>query len=426
MSVFVQPIYTQTVGAGGAASISFNNIPQGFTDLKLVMSVRGSNALANAYGIIGMNGAVSNQGTYIVFNGSVSSGAFTSFFYYTPSEQTANTFGVTEIYIPNYTSGNYKQLIIDSASEANSTAGYMNLQSVSTSFTGPITSLTLSGNGGTFLQHSTFTLYGVSSHFDVAAPLAPTIGAVTDRAGFASVAFTPAANDGADSYVVTSNPSGSTTYGALSPIITPATLDTSYTYQVAAVNSKGTSVSAASSALTTFNSYTSITSTTVGSGGAASVTLSNIPQGYKNLELRIIGKSTRSGANNFLSDLQIQFNTISSTSYSYHNLFSFGGTSGSGTINSTAVGFQVVSADGDGSMPNQFGGGIFTILDYSNTNKNKVGYGIGGTNTVSAYVDLVSLQSGALYSVAPITSITLTPSLGTWKQYSTISLYGVN
>jgi hypothetical protein len=163
MSVFVQPIYTQTVGAGGAATIAFNNIPQGFTDLKLVMSVRGSNALANAYGIIGMNGAVSNSGTYMVFNGSVSSGAFTSFFYYTPSEQTANTFGVTEVYIPNYTGGNYKQLIIDSASEANSTAGYMNLQSVSTSFTGPITSLTLSGNGGTFLQHSTFTLYGVSS-----------------------------------------------------------------------------------------------------------------------------------------------------------------------------------------------------------------------------------------------------------------------
>ena len=42
MSVFLQPIYTQTVGSGGASSIAFNNIPQTFTDLLIKMSVRAS------------------------------------------------------------------------------------------------------------------------------------------------------------------------------------------------------------------------------------------------------------------------------------------------------------------------------------------------------------------------------------------------
>ena len=42
MSVFMQPIYTQTMGAVGAQSVTFNNIPQGFTDLVLEVSGRGT------------------------------------------------------------------------------------------------------------------------------------------------------------------------------------------------------------------------------------------------------------------------------------------------------------------------------------------------------------------------------------------------
>jgi aspartate/tyrosine/aromatic aminotransferase len=36
----ITPIYTQTVGSGGALSIAFNNIPQFYTDLKVVISGR--------------------------------------------------------------------------------------------------------------------------------------------------------------------------------------------------------------------------------------------------------------------------------------------------------------------------------------------------------------------------------------------------
>ena len=40
MTIAMQPIYTQTVGAGGTTVISFNNIPQTFTDIQMVISAR--------------------------------------------------------------------------------------------------------------------------------------------------------------------------------------------------------------------------------------------------------------------------------------------------------------------------------------------------------------------------------------------------
>jgi hypothetical protein len=44
MTIAMQPIYTQTVGSGGATSITFNSIPQTFTDLKLSISIRGADS----------------------------------------------------------------------------------------------------------------------------------------------------------------------------------------------------------------------------------------------------------------------------------------------------------------------------------------------------------------------------------------------
>jgi len=436
MSVFMQPIYSQTVTGSPVASITFNNIPQGFSDLYIVLSTRMTNASTLGYTTMRFNDNTTNYSwTYLDANiGSTPFSAravnYNSWFVNTPAaNSTAATFGNSYVRISDYIGGGFKQGILDATGENNSSGNaWVTQYAALFSNNAPITKIAFQDaiNGANFAVGSTITIYGVSERYDSQIPTAPTIGTVTDQAGFASVAFTPASNDQADRYAITTTPSSSATFGTGSPIAAPAELGTSYTYQVSAINSLGSSSSVASSALTTYNSYTSLSTTVVGAGGASSVTISNIPQGYKNLELRVVGKSTRSGANNFLTDLSIQFNTDTSASYSYHSLYSFGGTYGSGTINSTLMGFQGIAADGDGSIPNQFGGGIITILDYSKTTKNKVYYATGGTNSVSAYVDLISFQSAAWYNLAPITSITLFPSIGTWKQYSTISLYGVN
>ena len=168
MSVFLQPIYTQTVGSGGAGSVTFNNIPQTFTDLKLVTSTR-----SNASGALDTLGFQFNNDTTSSYSmtrlygsgSSTNSDRYTSnngapFDVLDGSTATANTFGNAEYYIPNYTSSNYKQFTNDAVSENNATAAYQLLEAGLWSKTNAITSIKLAV-GTYFVQYSTFSLYGV-------------------------------------------------------------------------------------------------------------------------------------------------------------------------------------------------------------------------------------------------------------------------
>ena len=125
MSVFLQPIYMQTVGAGGAGSVKFNNIPQNFTDLKVEISGRGAsnpNSIQADVLVMYINNNVSNiyGATQLYGNGSgvysnrISSQPNTFIGTAPSSGATANTFGNTEIYISNYSGSNSKQIIYDS------------------------------------------------------------------------------------------------------------------------------------------------------------------------------------------------------------------------------------------------------------------------------------------------------------------------
>ena len=171
MSVFLQPIYTQTVGSGGAASITFNNIPQTFTDLKVVISARSTQAAIVQSMPMGFNanaaGAVFSQ-TWIVGDGLyVSSSRYGSNvnlypFYINGANATANTFGNGEIYISNYSSTTtYKSIICDGITETNAASGLnIQLNAMLYSSNTAVSSITLYGNPS-FVQYSTFTLYGV-------------------------------------------------------------------------------------------------------------------------------------------------------------------------------------------------------------------------------------------------------------------------
>jgi aspartate/tyrosine/aromatic aminotransferase len=169
MSVFLQPIYTQTVGAGGASSITFNNIPQTFTDLKVVVSARVTNA-SNFYSPMFMtvNGLTSStySDTIIYASPGVNSsrnsyGATSNVLigYVDGETATASTFSSNEIYIPNYTSSNYKQCIADSIMENNSTSIVDSFSAILLRTTNAISSLSVTA--GVFAQYSTFSLYGV-------------------------------------------------------------------------------------------------------------------------------------------------------------------------------------------------------------------------------------------------------------------------
>jgi hypothetical protein len=167
-------IETITVGSGGAATLSWTNIPQTFDDLLIVSSLRG-----NILGGILLNSSNANTVSRHLFGSgsSVSSAAYLSFSYnifktVNRGADTSNTFGSSSIYIPSYKSSATKSLSIDSVRENNATSAdqwitaaiWANSAAINAV---SITSLDSNVNAsGVFEQHSTATLYGITRGSD--------------------------------------------------------------------------------------------------------------------------------------------------------------------------------------------------------------------------------------------------------------------
>lgn len=157
-------IATTTVGAGGAASIEFGSIAQTYTDLKVVLSLRASDSASQI--LLSLNSSTSNfSARYLIGDGStVLSGPLARYVgALTPSSFTATTFGNAELYIPNYAGSTYKSYSADAVVENNATTGYQTLVAGLWSDTSAITSLTLTGNSGNFVQYSSASLYGIKN-----------------------------------------------------------------------------------------------------------------------------------------------------------------------------------------------------------------------------------------------------------------------
>ena len=164
------PISTVVVGSGGAASIDFSSIPQTYTDLMIKLSVRSARAGAVDDNLnITFNGATTNF-TYRYLRGSgsavVSSNGSNGYVAgTTAATATANTFANIEVYIPNYTSSNFKSISADSVTENNATEAYAFLFADLWSNTSPISSIGfVSGTSNNWTQYSTATLYGIRKY----------------------------------------------------------------------------------------------------------------------------------------------------------------------------------------------------------------------------------------------------------------------
>jgi hypothetical protein len=153
-----------------AASVTFSNIPQsGYTDLKVVMSVRTTRASTDDLINVNFNGVSTNQSSrWLQGNGtSASSGTYGSNLYLAwvdAASNTANTFGNAEMYIPNYTSANYKSISTDGVFENNATGAIAGLTAGLWSSIAAITSITLTSVfSANFVANSTFSLYGLAA-----------------------------------------------------------------------------------------------------------------------------------------------------------------------------------------------------------------------------------------------------------------------
>jgi hypothetical protein len=175
------------------------------------------------------------------------------------------------------------------------------------------------------------------------------------------------------------------------------------------------------------NSYESIATVLVGSGGSATISFTSIPSTYKHLQIRGIARSTR--ADFAIDQLYTRFNSDTGSNYSWHTLVGQG--SGSATANwaSTQTSISVGEGSFGTTTGGTFGGGVVDILDYTNTNKYKTVRSLSGVDlngTIAGYGGWVALTSGLWRSGSAVTSIVLTPSVGTtFTQYSSFALYGI-
>lgn len=174
MALTYQAIASTTVATGGTASVTFSSIPQTYTDLKLVYSTRlSNNNTVTWYDLfLRFNGTTSGYAGIYVYNGAANSPTSgpdgTDAIYLRPTSNlaTANVFANGEAYISNYTSSNYKSVVVDNVTENNGSQAFVGLTASLWSNTAAITSITLIPNSvvsATIDANSTFTLYGIKN-----------------------------------------------------------------------------------------------------------------------------------------------------------------------------------------------------------------------------------------------------------------------
>jgi hypothetical protein len=160
------------------------------------------------------------------------------------------------------------------------------------------------------------------------------------------------------------------------------------------------------------NSYYSIATQTVGSGGASSVVFTSIPSTYTHLQIRSFVLMSSGGG------ITANFNSDTGANYSFHQLY---GDGSSVSVNAGAVTqtFNYLGyAPNSGSYPMSI---VSDILDYKNTNKNKTLRSLAGQDSNGS--GFIEFFSGGWYNTSAISTITIS---GSFAQYSSFALYGVN
>lgn len=154
-------------------------------------------------------------------------------------------------------------------------------------------------------------------------------------------------------------------------------------------------------------SYESIATVTVTST-VSSVTFSSIPQTYTHLQIRGFITDAATGQNFYMV-----FNNNAGTKG--HRMFGDGATASGDYYNDSPV---VTAAANTGNMAF-----VTDLLDYTNTNKNKVIRTLGGGDNNGS--GRAGIWSGLWYATAAITKLEITATANTIPQYSHFALYGI-
>jgi hypothetical protein len=167
-ATYIQIGTAQVAGAGGSASFTFTAIPNTYTDLILKASITSTGG--TNWALLTINGTANNTIDLLHIIGDANTVASQAYDSGRVTSNRQNDAGTTQfanatLYIPNYTAGIQKSMSSESGqSWSAAPRPSMSIAVQRWNNTGAITSLTLAPDGGgTFLQHSSAYLYGVSN-----------------------------------------------------------------------------------------------------------------------------------------------------------------------------------------------------------------------------------------------------------------------
>ncbi len=163
--------------------------------------------------------------------------------------------------------------------------------------------------------------------------------------------------------------------------------------------------------------YDSI-ATASGTGSSGTITFSSIPSTYTHLQIRFIGRSTSASS----STVKVNFNSDTGSNYANHMLYGEG--SAVYAANNTSQTYMRFYGMAYSALTaSVMSAHIVDILDYANTNKNKVYRTLGGFDANGSGEQ--GLFSGLWMSTTAITSIDLIAGAGSWSTDSRFALYGI-
>lgn len=182
MNETLTKLATYTVSSsGGDTMVTFNSIPQGYSDLKIVGSVRSAGTGNTVLGglINGSYSGYSHSAVYTQDSTNASSSQSTTFTvstttyarlsecYFDGGSQTAGMYTSFEWYMPGYSGSNYKSSTLEFCSESNSASAYVEQSAIFWQNNAAVTSLSFVMNNGNIAQYSSFTLYGIKNMANV-------------------------------------------------------------------------------------------------------------------------------------------------------------------------------------------------------------------------------------------------------------------
>ena len=155
---------------------------------------------------------------------------------------------------------------------------------------------------------------------------------------------------------------------------------------------------------------------TVGSGGAASFTLSSIPSTYTDIKVVISARVSSSATGG-----QLCYLVFNGSGYPTSKWLIGSGSAASSNTRSDAYILEVDSATQTAST---FSNNEFYFPNYANTSYNK-SFSVDSVVENNATAADSNLVAGIWASTSAITQLDIIPLSGTFVQYSTIYLYGI-